>query len=125
MKNQTFSVIFESGQVATLEGKSMLEVVSAHPNISKIERIDKVSLTKRVKALNRDLSSFSYLGLAEIDSIFQKLLEGHGFAYNVEAFFEVGRTSEGRLNIDIGGAYLTLTWYQMQSGKFEIVSYAS
>ena len=125
MKNQIFSVVFNSGAVATLEGKSMLEVVSSRPNISKIERIDGRDLTNRVKALNHDLSSFSYLSLAEIDPLLCKILGDHGFVYDVNAFFDVGRTDEGRSNIDIGGAYLMLTWYKMPSGNFEIVCYAS
>jgi hypothetical protein len=120
-----YSIKLESGEIFSGNYGNIAEVATEFPEAEKIERLDKDFLAKRVKTLNGDLASISYLTLGEIDSFFQRVLTEYGFEYPVESIFEIGRTNEGRINTNIGGVYLTVVWYKMPSGKFEIVSYVN
>ena len=38
---------------------------------------------------------------------------------------QVGSSDQGSANFDLCGCYLTITWYLMQSGNYEIIAYVS
>ena len=60
---------------------------------------------------------FESVPVAEIDAI----LAAHGFN-TLEPVIYCGR--EGRVNESVGrDVYLTMTWYKMESGRYEIVAY--
>jgi len=60
---------------------------------------------------------FESIPVPEIDAI----LVAHGFSALEPAIY-CGR--EGRINEGVGrGVFLTMTWYKMESGRYEIVAY--
>lgn len=76
----------------------------------------------RKKAGNKlsDLTANRYFESIPVDEI-NAILVSHGFTA-LESGFYCGR--EGRLNEGVGrGVFLTMTWYKMESGRYEIVAY--
>lgn len=120
-----YSILLASGEIQTIQARNMSEVANEYPDALKIESIDAISLKARLKKLNSELASLSYLASSEIGFFFRNCLEGNGFPVPME-ISEIGSGAQGELRaIDIGGAFLCVTWYRMPSGKFEIVSYAN
>ena len=82
------------------------------------------SLAQRKRRVNSELyqvglTYYDSLPMAPVDSI----LTSHGFA-SLEHGLYCG--NEGRINEPVGdNTYLTMTWYRMSSGRFEIVAYVN
>ena len=126
MKNSLFQVNMHSGEMFSVNMPSIVDVAQKYPNAEQIKQIDHRILQRRVNKLSGDLTSVSYLALAEIDDFFQRVLADNGFGYPTDDIFTIGRSASGAIrNVDIGGACLTVTWFKMGSGKFEIVAYAN
>lgn len=126
MKNNLYLIKLASGEIVSGRFENILAVAQRHPDADEIKELYKSDLRARLASLNHDLSSVSYLALIEIDDFFRQVLTGHKFGFPADDIFQVGRSQDGRIgSIDIGGAYLTVTWHKMGSGKFEIVSYAN
>lgn len=120
-----YSIQLESGEILSQEFATIGEAAAAFPDAEEIKRLDRKLLRGRVEKLNADLASVTYFTLSEIDGWFERILTIHGFGFPVESIFEIGRSPVGKVNVDIGGAFMLATWYRMPSGKFEIVAYAS
>ena len=74
---------------------------------------------KANKALAALTQYYPTLPMATIDGI----LEANGFAVTEPAIY-CGR--EGRVNMPVGcKTYLTMSWYRMDSGRYEVVAYLS
>ena len=126
MKNQLFQVQMHSGEMFSVNMPNIVQVAQRYPEAEQIKQLDRATLQRRVNKLNADLRSVCYLDLAEIDDFFQRVLTENGFGYPVDDIFMMGRSQSGAIrHVDIGGAYLTATWFKMGSGKFEIVAYAN
>lgn len=82
-------------------------------------------MRKDLKWVNRVLSEMNhntYHDGVPLDRV-NDALRAHGFD-ELEAMWVCGR--EGRLNEPVGREkYLTLTWYKMESGRYEVVAYVS
>ena len=125
MRKQSFQIILDSGDIKTIQCRNMVEAAGEYPDAIEIKSIDVISLKKRVASLNKDLASVSYLASNEINSFFRRALEDSGFPVPME-ISEIGSSSNGGMNIDIGGAFMHVSWHRMEvSGKFEIVAYCN
>jgi hypothetical protein len=78
---------------------------------------------KARKAANKSLASLAsyhpFLPISYIDAV----LAGYGFAPLEEAVY-CGR--EGRMTQQVGArTWIAMSWYKMESGRYEIVAYLS
>jgi len=85
----------------------------------------KKTLTNLLDPINKNYAKGKAEAFSKIqDAIAQTGLDWHEFEDETQA----GRVKgdQGRKNIPIGnGLYLSVSWYKMPSGKYEIVSYVS
>lgn len=120
-----FEILFADDSIRTIEAKNISQAAEQNPEALSIKSIDKIKLKNNLKNLKDDLSSFSYLAPSEIIPMFRRILERNGFYFPAE-IAEIGSSADGSINIDIGGAYLHVSWHKMEvSGKFEIVAYVN
>jgi hypothetical protein len=118
--------------IFTMERKVLLAKVSK--KISKDEGSSAVKLIqefakeekKNRAAANKDLDKlltnkyFKHIPVAEI----KEILKNH--AFNPDPLDGVYTGDEGKIHEKVGEkSYIVITWYKMESGNFEVISYLS
>lgn len=83
----------------------------------------------KLNGLLEPVNKTRYQGKAQAFGVIQDAIAESGFNWHeFEDSTSAGRVNgnEGRVHVAIGnGIYMTVTWYKMESGKYEIVAYAS
>jgi hypothetical protein len=83
------------------------------------------SVAKRTKSVNDSLwrlglTYYEFVPLMAVNAV----LERNGFSWDNQPGFMGG--ASGRIHTEVGdGKWLTLSWYKMESGRYELVAYVN
>ena len=80
---------------------------------------------KAVNAFLEALTRNTYFNGLPLDVMFSKLV-AHGFTVDENNLLGVYCGREGRVHEPVGlGVFFTMTYYKMESGRYEVVAYVS
>lgn len=119
-----FAIEFEDGTVKTVNASSIWQAADENMDAVKIQNLTKINLAKVKKGLNSDINGAGYLHPLEIEPFFTRALAQNGLPVN-SRINEIAANDQGNIIIDCGGVYMNVSWFKMESGKFEIVAYCN
>lgn len=128
--NMIFEFTYESGRVQTITGDNILEAIARvdMSNVVKVESVDKKLLRLHIQSVNGEFHKFGrdYHTRDEIYGFVCNTLLNYGFEDLTASDFEIEGDEGANRCVPIGkGVFLCVTWYKLQSGRFEFVGYIS